>query len=41
MKLEGLLRAASAFIGLGLQQQLIVIKSDAHVLNAILVRFIL
>ncbi len=30
MKLEGLLRAASAFIGLGLQQQLIVIKSDAH-----------
>ncbi len=41
MKLAGILQAAIAFLGLGHQQQLIVIKSDALALNAILIEFIL
>lgn len=41
MKLAGILQAVSAFIEPGHQQQLIVIKSDALVLNAILIRFII
>lgn len=41
MKLVGILQAARAFIDFGHKQQLIVIKSDVRVLNAILIKFIL